>query len=165
MALLPHAENQPRLVDGTYPAFSQPTTVYEIFGRHMQALASLPGEVSEFDQSEFGYEWRCEFEIGVYTDSSSRAEAKHSPQLHFSLVDLEQQPNPAAVLYLITGEQEQGRQDRLMLPLEDLSETQEKLNAELARRDATLDMLNNADRFIAALSDLKDLLGSDVVWT
>ena len=165
MAFLPHATTQPRLADGSYPAPPQPTTVYEVFRRHLQALASLPGEVSEFDQSEFGYEWRCEFEIGVYIHRSPQAEVEHSLQLHFSLVDLDRQPNPAAVLYLVTGEQDRGRQKRLMLPLEDLSETQEQLVAELTRRDTTLDMLNNADQFVAALGELKDLLGSEVVWT
>ena len=128
-------------------------TVDTLFRRHRQFLSSLPGEISQFDQSDFGYEWRCECDIG------------NAFQLHFSLIDLERQNRPAAVLYLVRTGQEQGTQDRLLVPLEDLSETQEQLNGQLAHSDtATIEVLEKVNHFILELAKVKKSLGNEVTW-
>ena len=136
----------------------------ELFSRHMEYLARLPGEVSQFGQSEFGYEWRCEFELGVCTAPTSAADSSQVLHLQFSLIDLEPQSKPAAVLYLLVQGPERGNKHRLSLPLEEPTETHEQLNQELARRDATLEILANAQRFIDELASLKDFLAWQVTW-
>jgi hypothetical protein len=135
--------------------FSQPerVSVYQLYRQQMQCLAGLPGQVSEFHQSEFGYEWRCEFDLD---DSQSL-------QLQFSLVDLERQPRPAAVLSLL-GPGRDAR-DRWPLPVEDLNETHELLNDELNRRGASIHALQSAHRFMTALMEVREVLGdADVTW-
>ena len=139
-------------------------TVYGLFLHHMHLLAGLPGETSQFDQSEFGYEWRCEFEIGVIPPAVAQADMGHSLQLHFSLMDIYRQSRPLAVLYLVEHGQEQGLHDRLLLPLEDLTETHEQLNQHLAQKEASIEVFENANRFIAALTKVRESLGNEVVW-
>ncbi len=146
------------------PEASPRVTVYELFKRHIQSLAGIPGEVSQFDQSEHGYEWRCEYEVGVCPPAAGGSAAGNKLQLHFSLIDLERQPIPAAVLYLVEQSRPSGSQERLMLPLEELAETHEQLNEELSRRGVTIEVLENASRFIAALNQVRDALGEDVNW-
>ena len=114
----------------------------------MHCLAGLPGEVSEFQQNRFGYEWRCEYEL----DSS------HGFQLQFSLVDLQGQRRPAAVLYLV------GQDERIGLSLEELNATHEQLNGELTRRGASIETLEKAHEFISALAQVKDTLGDALSW-
>ena len=139
-------------------------TVYELFKRHIQLLAGIPGEVSQFDQSEHGYEWRCEYEVGVCSPPAAGSAGESKLQLHFSLIDLERQPLPAAVLYLVEQSLTSGAQERLMLPLEELADTHEQLNEELSRREATIEMLENGSRFIAALTQVREALGEEVNW-
>ena len=139
-------------------------TVYELFKRHIQSLAGIPGEASQFDQSEHGYEWRCEYELGVCSPDHAGKAVEKVLQLHFSLIDLERQPIPAAVLYLVELSRESGPQSRLMLPLEELTETHEQLNEELSRRGATIEMLENASRFMTSLNQVREALGEDVNW-
>lgn len=132
---------------------SEPITVDDIFRRHIRSLSSLPGEVSQFDQSEFGYEWRCECDIG------------DAFQLQFSLVDLEGQKRPAAVLYMVASGLEHDTQDRLLLPLEDLSETQEQLNRQLTQSGAaTIDALEKVNHFIVELTKVKKSLENEATW-
>jgi hypothetical protein len=119
----------------------------------MQCLAELPGQVSEFFQSEFGYEWRCEFDL----------EDPRALQLHFSLVDMEAQQRPAAVLYLVDSS-EAGPQ-RLPLSLVSLDDTHEQLNGDLNRRGVSVGTLEQAQRFISALVDVRESLGESLDWT
>jgi len=130
----------------------QPVTVYELFRRHIQLLSALPGEKSQFDESDFGYEWRCECSIG------------DTRQLQFSLIDLERQQRPAAVLYLLHDDQGQNSGNRQLLPLEDLPDTHEQLNKQLTRSRATIDAFEKVNAFIATLAQVKESLGSDVTW-
>jgi hypothetical protein len=145
---------------GLGPAPSARITVPELFSRHMEYLARLPGEVSEFGQSQFGYEWRCEFELGA----AAGPDGLQVLHLQFSLIDLEPQLKPAAVLYLLVQGPERGDKQRWSLPLEDPAETHEQLNQALASRDASLEILANAQRFIDELAGLKDFLAWQVSW-
>ena len=149
---------------GLGPVPSARITVPELFSRHMEYLARLPGEVSEFGQSEFGYEWRCEFELGVCTAATAGPDDLQVLHLQFSLIDLEPQSKPAAVLYLLVHRPQRSGKQRFSLPLEDPTETHEQLNQELASRDATLEILANAQRFIEELASLKDFLAWQVTW-
>ena len=147
----------------TYSASPGRGSVYQVFRRHIRVLAGLPGHISEFDQHDFGYEWRCEFVVG-YSTATARIERAHPIELHFSLIDLEKRQTPAATLYLVVHGQKRDNQERLLLPLEDLAETHEQLNKALARRDASIEMLNSANHFMTALNDVKELLISDATW-
>ena len=122
--------------------------VYQLYREQMHCLAGLPGEVSEFQQNRFGYEWRCEFDI----------DRRLGLLLQFSLVDLERQERPAAVLYLL------GPDDRLALSLEELNATHEQLNGELVRRGARIETLEKAHEFVAALVKVRDMLGDSLSW-
>jgi hypothetical protein len=51
-----------------------------------------------------------------------------------------------------------------MLPLEEITETHEQLNEELSRRGATIEMLENASRFMTSLNQVREALGEDVNW-
>ena len=69
------------------------------------------------------------------------------------------------MLYLVRTGQEQGTQDRLLVPLEDLSETQEQLNGQLAHSDtATIEVLEKVNHFILELARVKKSLGNEVTW-
>ena len=141
-------------------------TVYDLFLHCRQLLSGLPGEISQFEQSDFGYEWHCEFEIAACTPTviQTRADHGHSLHLHFSLVDLDQYLRPAAVLYLVEHDQEQDDYNRLSLPLNDLTETHEKLNECLTQREATIEVFDNANRFMGALTKVRESLGNEVDW-
>jgi len=143
-------------------------TVYDLFLHCRQFLSGLPGETSQFEQSDFGYEWHCEFEIAAcaptVTQTQTRADHGHSLHLHFSLVDVDQHLRPAAVLYLVEHDQDQDDYNRLPLPLNDLNETHEKLNECLIQRETTIEMFDNANRFIAALTKVRESLGNEVAW-
>ncbi len=134
------------------PGFRDPgpakVDVYQLYREQMHCLAALPGEISEFQQSRFGYEWRCVQDL----------DEARGLQLQFSLIDLEGGERPAAVLYLL------GPEDRLPLPLEELNATHEQLNGELARRGASIDTLETAHEFISALAKVRDALGDAVSW-
>ena len=143
----------------------QRITVYELFRRHIQSLAGLPGEKSQFDQSDFGYEWRCEFDIGLLATDPAPASGAGRLQLQFSLIDLERQMRPAAVLYLLDNGREPGEQERLLLPLSDLLDTHERLNEQLALRESSINAFENGNRFMAALAVVRNSLGSAVTWS
>ena len=143
----------------------QRITVYELFRRHIQALAGLPGGKSQFDQSDFGYEWRCEFDIGLLATGQAPTSGADSLQLQFSLIDLERQMRPAAVLYLLDYGREPGDQERLLLPLSDLLDTHERLNEQLAQRESSINAFENGNRFMAALAVVRKSLGSAVTWS
>jgi hypothetical protein len=155
----------PNTPQGLYRAPADRITVEELFARYMQFFARLPGDVSEFDQSELGYEWRCEFELGMSSTAINRPDAALSLQLHFSVVDLDRFSSPAAVLYLVACGPRREDKNRLPLSLQDLEDTQEQLNQELLRRDATLETFADADRFILALTSLKNAIADRVAWT
>ncbi len=159
MALSPPSKNAPNTVQDARPERVARISVYDLFKRHIHLLADLPGEVSQFDQSEHGYEWRCEYDLG------GSAPGQPGVQLHFSLIDLERQPRPAAVLYLVGQARGSGGPERLMLPLEDLAETHEQLNERLSRDGATIAVLENASRFITALTRVREALGEEVNWS
>jgi hypothetical protein len=131
-----------------------------------QVLSGLPGEISQFEQSDFGYEWRCECEIAACASTVPQARANHgrSLHLHFSLIDLDRHLRPAAVLYLVDHDQDRGDYNRLPLPLNDLTESHEQLNECLAQREATIEAFDSANSFIAALTKVKGSLGSEVAW-
>ena len=143
-------------------------TVYDLFLHCRQILSELPGETSQFEQSDFGYEWHCEFEIAAcaptVTQTQTRADHGRSLHLHFSLVDLDRNLRPAAALYLVDHDQDQGVCNRLPLPLNDLNETHEKLNECLIQRETTIDVFDNANRFITALTKVRESLGNEVAW-
>ena len=160
MASFPSPKHSSNAEQGFHAESRGRLTVYGLFLRHMHLLAGLPGETSQFDQNEIGYEWRCEFEIGVIPPAVAQADMGHSLQLHFSLMDISRQPRPLAVLYLVEHEQ-----SRLLLPLEDLAKTHEQLNERLAQRETTIEVFENANRFIAALTKVRESLGNDVVWS
>lgn len=134
------------------PGFRDPGAaridVYQLYRDQMQCLAGLPGQVSEFQQNQFGYEWRCEFEL----------DATGELQLQFSLVDLQDSRRPAAVLYLVDSQQ------RTSLFLEDLNAAHEQLNAELAQRGASIDTLEKSHVFISALANVRETLGDALSW-
>ena len=71
---------------------------------------------------------------------------------------------PAAALYLVEHDQVQGDYNRLPLPLNVLTETHEKLNECLTQREATIEVFDNANRFIAALTKARESLGNEVAW-
>ena len=141
-------------------------TVHDLFLHCRQFLSGLPGEISQFEQSDFGYEWRCEFEIAACapTVTQTRSDHGHSLHLHFSLIDLNRHLRPAAALYLVDHDQDQGVCNRLPLPLNDLNETHEKLNECLIQRETTIDVFDNANRFITALTKVRESLGNEVAW-
>jgi hypothetical protein len=68
------------------------------------------------------------------------------------------------VLYLVEHDQDQDDYNRLPLPLNDLNETHEKLNECLIQRETTIEVFDNANRFIAALTKLRESLGNEVAW-
>jgi hypothetical protein len=166
MASFPHLKYPSDAGQDIRAESQERVTVHELFLRHRQFLSGLPGEISQFDQSDFGYEWRCEFDISACSPAVTQTQADigRSRQLHFSLIDLDRRSKPAAVLYLVERGQEQGSQDRLLLPLKDLAETHEQLNECLAQREATIEAFDNANLFIAALTKVRGSLGNEVAW-
>ena len=139
----------------TTPGVRSPerVSVYEIYRQQIHCLAGLPGQVSEFFQNEFGYEWRCQFDL----------EEPPGLQLQFSLVDMEAQQRPVAVLYLVDlGE---AGPHRLSLSMVSLDDTHEQLNVELTRRGVSVGALEQAQQFISALVDVRESLGESLDWT
>ena len=164
MAPFPYPKYPSTAVQGFRAESPGRFTVHGLFLRHRHLLAGLPGETSQFDQSDFGYEWRCEFEIGACPPAVAQADMGHSLQLHFSLMDIDRQSKPIAVLYLVEHGQEQDHHHRLLLPLEDLTETHEQLNQHLAQKEASIEVFENANRFIAALTKVRESLDNELVW-
>ena len=133
-------------------------TVFEIFRDHRQLMSVLPGEVSQFEQTDVGYEWRCELALGTAASTSNVLE------LHFSLVDLAGLPRPAAALYLVEYGVEDGKDDHLALTLEDLEQTHGQLNEQLGSKGARIEALERAGRFVDEVVKLRDSLGHLVTW-
>jgi hypothetical protein len=133
-------------------------SLFDLFQQYVSTLSELPGGTSQFDQTDIGFEWRCEFEIGAGPAGAS------SLQIHFHLIDLEQLPKPAAVLYLVEAYEHGEKRNRLPLPLETLTETHEKLNEYLAEKGANIEMFERAGNFIAALTNVRALLSGEVAW-
>ena len=140
------------------------TTLYELFPRHVRVLAGLPGEVSQFEETGIGHEWRCECRIGACETEDTPSPGEHLLKLHFSLLDMKGHQRPSAVLYLVQESEEQGVRERRLLPLDDLAETHEILNRHLAGKSASIDTLETASQFIAALGVVRDAIGSEVDW-
>ena len=138
------------------------TTVEALFQRHIGAFSTLPGQVSEFRLSEVGYEWRCEYDIGG--SAATVSPGKGASLLLFSLMDLPDHRLPTAALYLLARVTTGVDTERYTIPLESLEETHEALNEHLLGYNATIEMLVNADRFIAALVIMRERLGGQVVW-
>jgi len=141
-----------------------PISVYDLFRAHLQVLATLPGENSQFDQSQFGYEWRCEFDISAAEPNEALNAPQNRLHLHFSLIDIDRQGIPAAALYLVEQLPGQSSPERSMLSLEDLGETHEQLNKLLGQRQAPVAVYQNASRFIRSLSRVRESLGTEATW-
>lgn len=139
-------------------------TLYEMFPRHVRVLAALPGEVSEFNETGFGHEWRCECRLGACSFAGADSPGKQWLKLHFSLLDMKGHIRPSAVLYLVREGEGRGVQQRLLIPLEDLDDTHEILNRHLGQQSASIDALETASQFIGALHAVRDDLGSEVDW-
>jgi hypothetical protein len=147
------------------PTSLERVTVYEIFRKYLPLLSELPGERSEFNQTDIGYEWRCELELGIAPAAKDLDGVGNSLYLHFSLVDLPGQRHPAAVLYLLEQRRESVSHERILLPLEDLSDTQEQLNTELSQLAVNIEEYEKANDFISALSRVKESLDGEVSWS
>ena len=148
---------------GSQKAVLGRTSVYELFRQHAPVLAGLPGEVSQFNETGFGYEWRCEYQLDTPT-SAGESPRDLRLQLHFSLMDLKNRRKPAAVLYLVEQDLDGDIRERHLLPLEDLGDAQEAINASLAYRPVSIGMLEKADRFIQELQRVREALGDQVNW-
>lgn len=133
-------------------------TVFEIFRDHRQLMSVLPGEVSQFEQTDVGYEWRCELALGTAAGTSNVLE------LHFSLVDLAGLPRPAASLYLVEHGVDEGKYDHLAIALEDLEQTHTQLNEQLGSKGARIEALERAGCFIDEVVKLRESLGHLVTW-
>ena len=144
-----HEPRRLRAVPGFRDSAPARVNVYQLYREQMPCLAALPGQVSEFQQNRFGYEWRCEFEL----------DEARGWRLQFSLIDLQGQQRPAAVLYLLLDQEE-----RIGLSLEELNATHEQLNGELARRGASIEILEKAHEFISALAQVRETLGDSLSW-
>jgi hypothetical protein len=164
MATRPDPSSPANRPGSSTPSSPARITVYELFPRYIQLLAGLPGEVSQFEETGFGYEWRCEYRLGAVQSAGGTGNGNAEFQLHFSLVDLRGGTRPAAVLYLVEEGPADDSPQRQMLPLEDLTETQEVLNRALAHRGATVGIMEGADRFLRQLGPVRDGLGQDVDW-
>jgi len=151
-------------------SFAQPATqfnrespelkvsLFDLFQQYVPILSGLPGGTSQFDQTEIGFEWHCEFEIGMASTEQARL------QIHFHLIDLEQLSKPAAVLYLVEARENSKTQNRVPLPLESLTATQEQLNEHLAEKKASIEAFENAGNFILALANVRESLQGKVAW-
>jgi hypothetical protein len=146
------------------PTSLERVTVYELFRKYLPLLSELPGELSQFNQTDIGYEWRCELELGVAPAAKGLDGTGNRLYLHFSLVDLPGQRHPAAVLYLLEQRRESASHERMLLPVEDLNETQEQLNTELSQLAVSIEVYEKAHYFISALSRVKESLDREVSW-
>jgi len=133
-------------------------SLFDLFQHYVPILSGLPGGTSQFDQTEIGFEWHCEFEIGAGSTEQARL------QIHFHLIDLEQLPKPAAVLYLVEAGENSQKQNRLPLPLANLTATHEQLNEQLAEKKASIEAFENAGNFILALANVRESLQGEVAW-
>lgn len=165
MALDPRPHYSPITEQDDRGTITGRITVDQLLLHHRELLSSLPGEVSHFDQNRFGYEWRCQFQLGAGTPVSDKSQPGNQRplELHFSLMDLDRHPKPAAALCLV----EYGTQatpHRLFLSLVNLADTQDQLNEHLLQRNASVSMYENANRFIDALMEFRELVENQIVW-
>ncbi len=136
----------------------QRVTLFDLFHHYRPILSGLPGSISQFDQTDMGFEWHCEFDLGAGWAGEG------SLQIHFHLIDLELLPIPAAVLYLVEAGGNGVKQNRLPLPLENLTETHDQLNEHLVEKGAHIEMFEKTGNFIAALTNVRALLPGEVAW-
>ncbi|MEH6581512.1 MAG: hypothetical protein V7754_06215 [Halioglobus sp.] len=165
MAPVPRRTTPPSVVENFNVYSQERLTLLEIFPRHRNYLSALPGETSQFHQSNIGYEWRCEFQITPNRADDSPAARHDSLHLHFSLIDLEGYTRPAAVLSLISQGQLSEEFSRHVLPTEDMEQLPEQLNQLLSNSGAEIQEHERAAHFLAALSKLRESLGSEVLWS
>ena len=133
-------------------------SLFDLFQQYVPILSGLPGGTSQFDQTDIGFEWHCEFEIGAGSTDQNRL------QIHFHLIDLEPLPQPAAVLYLVETCENSKKQNRVPLPLESLNATHQQLNEHLAEKGASMEAFENAGNFILSLTSVRESLQGEVAW-
>lgn len=158
MASFAQPATQPSKVSPELKVSLKRLSLFDLFQQYVPILSGLPGGTSQFDQTDIGFEWHCEFEI----DAGSTEQARL--QIHFHLIDLESLPKPAAVLYLVEVCENSKKQNRLQLPLESLTATHEQLNEHLAEKRASIEAFENAGNFILALANVRESLQSKVAW-
>lgn len=134
-------------------------TVCDVFQRHIHCLSALPGEISQFEETGVGYEWRCQMTL---QEAIVRGSAYVDLLLQFSLLDMEGRPRPAAVLFLV--EQAAAGQERLYVPLEDRDAVIEKLYELLLPRGGSIEAMTLVQGFVDALISVRNSLGSEVDW-
>lgn len=139
-------------------------TVLDLFHRYMQPLSQLPGEVSQFEETGVGYEWRCQLDLGHQASGRALQGVSCSVQLHFSLVDLDGRSRPLAVLYLVEQAEAGGWQERILLSLENPQSLHEQLDGDLLPENPDIGSLEKATAFIGALVIVKATLGGEVDW-
>lgn len=139
-------------------------TVLDLFHRYMQPLSQLPGEISQFEETGVGYEWRCQLDVGHVRSGRALQGVSCSVQLHFSLVDLDGRSRPLAVLYLVEQAEVGGWQERILLSLEHPQSLHDQLGAGLLPQNPDAQSLDKADAFVGALVVVKAALGGEVDW-
>lgn len=139
-------------------------TVLDLFHRYIRPLSQLPGEVSQFEETGVGYEWRCQLDLGQFASGQAMQGVPCSVQLHFSLVDLDSGSKPLAVLYLVEQAQPSGWQERTLLSLDNPQSLHDRLSASLLPLNPTLASLEKAAAFIGALVVVTAALGVEVDW-
>lgn len=139
-------------------------TVLDLFHRFIQPLSQLPGEVSQFEETGVGYEWRCQLDLGRFDSGHALPGVPCTVQLHFSLVDLDSGSRPLAVLYLVEQAQPSGWQERTLISLGNPRLLHERVNASLLPLAPTSTSLEKAAAFIGALVALTAALGGEVDW-
>ena len=77
MASSHHPEYPSVSMQGFRAELQTRVTVYDLFKHCRQFLSGLPGEISQFEQSDFGYEWRCECEIAACASTVPQTRANH----------------------------------------------------------------------------------------
>lgn len=158
---------QPRGVTALPAGYAEPQsrrTVLDLFHRYMRLLSQLPGEVSQFEETGVGYEWRCQLDLGQFASGRSLQGVPCNVQLHFSLVDLDGGSKPLAVLYLVEQAQPSGWQERILLSLDNAQSLHDQLNASLSPLEPGMQTLEKAAAFVGALVVVRAALAGEVDW-
>jgi hypothetical protein len=158
MAPFPEQDIRSRMASRQTLAPRQRTTVLELFQHYVRILSGLPGERSEFSQTEMGYEWLCQLELGANA-------AGDSLQLSFHLVDLDVLPAPAAVLMLVESGGAGAESVRQSFSLEDLEQTREQFNRYLADAGATVAAFQQVGLFFEELTVIRGNLPQEISWS
>ncbi len=136
----------------------------DLFHRFIRPLSQLPGEVSQFEETGVGYEWRCQIDLGRFASGQALPGVSCNVQLHFSLVDLDSGSRPLAVLYLVEQAQPSGWQERTLLSMGNPQSLHERVSASLLPLDPAPEALEKAAAFIGALVVVMAALGAEVDW-